>query len=117
MWKYANLLVDDLLGDLAAARSLDPRYLMLQSTAAKHHEHERRVDLKQRFPASPRRKRSTSFWNIPGSVLGLIPADRFDSLQPTGKPHGPTSRLSLLIRVSPYQVQTTSPTDFTPHPS
>jgi hypothetical protein len=31
MWKYANLLVDDDLGDLAAARSLDPGYLMLQS--------------------------------------------------------------------------------------
>jgi hypothetical protein len=65
MWKYANLLVDDDLGDLAAARSLDPGYPMLQSTAAKYHEHDRRVDPKKRFPASPRRKRSTFFGVFP----------------------------------------------------
>jgi hypothetical protein len=67
MWKYANLLVDDDLGDLAAARSLNPGYLMLQSITNMRGS---TVDLK-RFPASPRRRRSTFF--LGGFSTGIDP--------------------------------------------
>jgi hypothetical protein len=78
MWKYANLLVDDDLGDLAAARSLDPGYLMLQSITNMRGSRSQEIS-----SVSKEEKIDLFFWE--DSVLGSIPDDCFDSLQPPGK--------------------------------
>jgi hypothetical protein len=109
-----SLSAGDDLGDLAVGRSLDPGYPMLQSTAAKYHEHDRRVDPKKRFPARPRRKRSTFFGVFPArySDRSLKIVSIRSRVQPPGKPHG-----THFPSVSPYPCRVSPSPSSSPYQS